>query len=153
MQKAMILQKVYKALIDEDRCIGCAKCSRTCPTDAIVGAKRMLHTVITQYCTACGRCIDACPTNCISATILEDSLSEYQAEQLMQAKQTRLSESSRRALDAPPTILFSYDQHSVRSTSKPSVSLENTNVPNDMAKRKQSVADAIARARAKKNPT
>lgn len=53
------------AWIDEDRCIGCARCLPPCPVDAIVGAQRYLHTVISAHCTGCELCIPACPVDCI----------------------------------------------------------------------------------------
>jgi len=53
------------AVIDEDACIGCAKCLKPCPTDAIIGAAKFMHTVLPQYCTACELCIPACPVDCI----------------------------------------------------------------------------------------
>jgi electron transport complex protein RnfB len=54
------------ALIDEPNCIGCALCLKVCPTDAIVGANKFLHTVIAADCTGCEKCIPVCPTDCIS---------------------------------------------------------------------------------------
>ena len=39
------------AWIDEERCIGCARCLPPCPVDAIVGASKYLHTVIVERCT------------------------------------------------------------------------------------------------------
>jgi electron transport complex protein RnfB len=53
------------AQIDEGRCIGCVKCLAPCPVDAIVGAKQLLHTVITQLCTGCELCVAPCPVDCI----------------------------------------------------------------------------------------
>jgi electron transport complex protein RnfB len=53
------------AFIDESRCIGCAKCLPPCPVDAIVGAARKLHTVITERCTGCELCVAPCPVDCI----------------------------------------------------------------------------------------
>lgn len=53
------------ALIDETRCIGCFKCLRACPEQAIVGASRWLHTVIHARCTGCGHCLPPCPEDCI----------------------------------------------------------------------------------------
>jgi|GEM_PF-3125972 len=54
------------AQIDEDRCIGCARCLPPCPFDAIVGAKRQMHTVLIEFCTGCELCIAACPVDCIA---------------------------------------------------------------------------------------
>ena len=57
------------AVIDEALCIGCTRCLPPCPVDAIVGAQRFLHTVISAECTGCGLCVPACPVDCISMTL------------------------------------------------------------------------------------
>ena len=54
------------AFIDEPNCIGCALCLKVCPTDAIVGANKFMHTVIAADCTGCEKCVPVCPTDCIS---------------------------------------------------------------------------------------
>ena len=54
------------ALIDEQVCIGCTLCIVACPVDAIAGAAKQLHTVITVECTGCELCIAPCPVDCIS---------------------------------------------------------------------------------------
>jgi electron transport complex protein RnfB len=53
------------AVIDEERCIGCAKCLPPCPVDAIVGARKFMHTVVESLCTGCELCIAPCPVECI----------------------------------------------------------------------------------------
>jgi Na+-translocating ferredoxin:NAD+ oxidoreductase subunit B len=53
------------AQIDEDSCIGCAKCLPPCPVDAIVGARKQMHTVLAALCTGCELCIAPCPVDCI----------------------------------------------------------------------------------------
>ena len=53
------------ALIDESWCIGCTLCIQACPTDAIVGAAKRMHTVVTAHCTGCGLCLPPCPVDCI----------------------------------------------------------------------------------------
>src|SRR5690242_3981877 len=54
------------ALIDEAACIGCAKCLPPCPVDAIIGARKQMHTVITELCNGCELCIAPCPVDCIT---------------------------------------------------------------------------------------
>jgi len=53
------------AVIDEARCIGCTLCIQACPVDAIVGAAKLMHTVVTELCTGCDLCIPPCPVDCI----------------------------------------------------------------------------------------
>lgn len=54
------------AIIDENLCIGCTFCVRACPVDAIVGAAKQMHTVLTDECTGCELCIAPCPMDCIA---------------------------------------------------------------------------------------
>ena len=54
------------AQIDEDRCIGCARCLPPCPFDAILGAKKQMHTVLVEFCTGCELCLTSCPVDCIA---------------------------------------------------------------------------------------
>lgn len=53
------------ALVREDECIGCTLCIHACPVDAIVGAARKMHTVISAHCTGCELCLPPCPVDCI----------------------------------------------------------------------------------------
>jgi electron transport complex protein RnfB len=53
------------ARIDEARCIGCTLCIAACPVDAIVGARKQMHTVIEALCTGCDLCLPPCPVDCI----------------------------------------------------------------------------------------
>ncbi|BBD79696.1 RnfABCDGE type electron transport complex subunit B [Aerosticca soli] len=54
------------ARIIEADCIGCTKCIQVCPVDAIVGAAKLMHTVIADDCTGCELCVPACPVDCIA---------------------------------------------------------------------------------------
>lgn len=53
------------AYIREAECIGCTKCIQACPIDAIVGAAKLMHTVIIDECTGCDLCVAPCPVDCI----------------------------------------------------------------------------------------
>ncbi len=53
------------AFIREDECIGCTKCIRACPVDAILGGPKLMHTVIARECTGCDLCVEPCPLDCI----------------------------------------------------------------------------------------
>jgi electron transport complex protein RnfB len=54
------------AFIGEQTCIGCTLCIQACPVDAIVGADKQMHTIITSECTGCELCLAPCPVDCIS---------------------------------------------------------------------------------------
>jgi len=56
---------VQLAVIDESTCIGCTLCIHACPVDAIVGAAKLMHTVIAEQCTGCELCLPPCPVDCI----------------------------------------------------------------------------------------
>ncbi|MGK0297833.1 MAG: electron transport complex protein RnfB [Gammaproteobacteria bacterium] len=70
-----VIQSV--ALIDEDSCIGCVKCIKACPVDAILGAPKFMHTVIKKDCTGCELCIPSCPVDCISMVPLRVKTQEW----------------------------------------------------------------------------
>ncbi len=49
-------------VIKEEICIGCSRCLKVCPTDAMIGAPKQIHSVIREACTGCGKCVERCPT-------------------------------------------------------------------------------------------
>ncbi|MBE0434539.1 MAG: RnfABCDGE type electron transport complex subunit B [Methylomicrobium sp.] len=53
------------AKVSEATCTGCTRCFKVCPTDAIVGAPKQIHTVVADACTGCRKCVDVCPTECL----------------------------------------------------------------------------------------
>ena len=56
----------HVAFINEAQCIGCTLCIQACPVDAILGAPRQMHTVLTELCSGCDLCVAPCPVDCIA---------------------------------------------------------------------------------------
>jgi electron transport complex protein RnfB len=65
------------ATIDGTQCTGCTRCYKVCPTDAIVGANKQIHMVISAACTGCNSCRDACPENCIKLVPEQETLDNW----------------------------------------------------------------------------
>ncbi len=53
-----------KLKIDTDKCIGCSKCVKLCPTENI--AMEGKKAKATDRCTVCYRCVNACPVQAIT---------------------------------------------------------------------------------------
>ncbi|PZW67627.1 electron transport complex protein RnfB [Pseudomonas sp. URMO17WK12:I1] len=86
------------AVIREAECIGCTKCIQACPVDAIVGAAKLMHTVIGDECTGCELCIAPCPVDCIDLIALAPAEAEQQrarADQFRTRHQQRLARLAR----------------------------------------------------------
>jgi electron transport complex protein RnfB len=65
------------AVIDEQSCIGCTLCIQACPVDAILGAAKHMHTVITRECTGCELCLAPCPVDCIHMTPIPQTIATW----------------------------------------------------------------------------
>ena len=65
------------AYIREDECIGCTKCIQACPVDAILGAAKLMHTVITDECTGCDLCVEPCPVDCIDMLPVAETIADW----------------------------------------------------------------------------
>lgn len=66
-----------KAVIDEKNCIGCTLCIQACPVDAIIGAPKYLHQVLTRDCTGCALCIQPCPVECIHMIPIPETIATW----------------------------------------------------------------------------
>ena len=75
------------AVIDEAWCIGCTLCLPVCPTDAILGSNKMMHTVFEPHCTGCELCIAVCPVDCISLENVTGELTGWAAWSQAQAEE------------------------------------------------------------------
>jgi electron transport complex protein RnfB len=91
------------AIIREEECIGCTKCIKACPVDAIIGAAKQMHTILTDACTGCELCIPPCPVDCIDLL----PIAEFEtAEKKQKANISRIRYQKRATrLAAKPEIL------------------------------------------------
>lgn len=84
------------AFIDEAHCIGCTLCIQACPVDAIIGAPKLMHTVIAEWCSGCDLCLAPCPVDCIEmlpprgAAIAWDAPAQAAARRRYDARNARL---------------------------------------------------------------
>lgn len=77
------------AVIDESLCIGCTLCIQACPVDAIVGAAKLMHTVVPALCTGCDLCVAPCPVDCIAMVEARPGKTGWQAWSQQEADAAR----------------------------------------------------------------
>ena len=75
--------------IDEKWCIGCTLCIKACPTDAIFGSHKLMHTVVEAFCTGCELCLPVCPVDCIELENVSATATGWSAWSPLQAKIAR----------------------------------------------------------------
>lgn len=125
------------AFIREAECIGCTKCIQACPVDAIVGAAKVMHTVIIDECTGCDLCIEPCPVDCIDMLPIERTPQPAHYRMRFNARSARLERerSEREKLRAERTKKIA------------------TNSSAPMKSKQDEIREAIARAKARKTNT
>ena len=117
------------AVIDEAWCIGCTLCLDACPTDAILGSNKRMHTVIEPYCTGCELCIPVCPVDCIQLENASGMLTGWAAWTPVQADQAR-------------------DRYKIHSTRRPFDAGSSAKAPEISASNaRQRLAEALAKAK------
>ena len=126
------------AFICEDECIGCTKCIQACPTDAIIGASKLIHTVITDACTGCELCLPPCPVDCIGIKIIA-SLTPHEKKQKAQQWRSRYKKKQKRL-----------SRHKVEQRSKHQEAKLINTPKQTLDARKAAIRASIERVRAKK---
>ena len=140
------------AVIDEDWCIGCTLCIKACPTDAIVGSNKLMHTVIEPCCTGCELCLPVCPVDCISLEVVSGERTGWQAWTTAQAAQGRERYQQRAARLAREQL-----EHDQRQEAKARMKLADLAAhsqhtdPAVLDKKRSVIEAALARARAKRD--
>jgi len=139
------------AVIDEKTCIGCTLCISACPVDAILGASKRMHTVISQECTGCELCLPPCPVDCISMQTVagrDMAMNATEAELARRRHNQRLNRQALEKHDKAQT----YHQHSAAYAS--AVQTDTTEIgtaaPSADTLRKAAIAAAMARVKAQK---
>jgi len=59
---ALSCKELIAFYIDPEKCSACTICDRKCPSDAIIGGKKLIHIVDQEKCTKCGTCLEVCPS-------------------------------------------------------------------------------------------
>lgn len=138
------------AVVDEAWCIGCTLCIKACPTDAIVGANKLMHTVMESHCTGCELCVPVCPVDCIqleNATGSRTGWAAWSAEQADEARQryaTRTLRLERTAPEADEDVTTLCDPEPANATPQLAAAAPATDAAEA---RRAAIAAAIERAR------
>ena len=131
------------ARVEEAACIGCALCTNACPTDAIVGAAKLMHTVVADRCTGCRLCLPPCPVDCIAmlpAARRWSSVDAERAHEHASARASRLAGGSGKR----------WRDDAAQGT--PQNLPESVPVDNARERRRAAIAAALARARSRRGP-
>lgn len=140
----------FLAVIDEDWCIGCTLCIKACPTDAIVGANKRMHTVIEPHCTGCELCIPVCPVDCISLANVSGDATGWAAWGLQLAAHARSRYASHQN-----RVARSAQQHAERQQKKAEEKLADLAAhstltdPQVLDRKRALIEAALAKARAR----
>lgn len=127
------------AVIREADCIGCTKCIKACPVDAIIGSGKLMHAVIAHECTGCGLCVEPCPVDCIEmVTLPEPDYDIDRARLRAHAKQARQ--------------LQDQEEQKQQYREKRQLAKQSVTVSQEHLAKQAYIQQAIDRVKAKKKP-
>ena len=143
----------HVAIIDEAWCIGCTLCIKACPTDAILGANKWMHTVIEPWCTGCELCIPVCPVDCITLENVTDTRTGWAAWSAQEALTARARYASRQQRSAQEEAahqarLISEAEHTLADLT---AQTKGADKAPDMARKKAIIEAALAKAKARQS--
>ena len=139
------------AVIDEAWCIGCTLCLAACPTDAIIGANKRMHTVIDAWCTGCELCVPVCPVDCIqleNVTGKRTGWSAWSGEEAATARDRYQFHRQRRQADAEAQA-GKLEKKAEMKLADLAAHSQHTD-PVILDQKRQIIEAALARARAKR---
>ena len=116
-----------RVMIDEANCIGCTRCLRACPLDALIGARRRMHSVLSSLCSGCGLCVPTCPVDCMALIATERVWTQQDADDARTRYHARLRRLMKQAMTQVSSVAADEKQH-----------------------RQQVAQDALAQARARR---
>jgi Na+-translocating ferredoxin:NAD+ oxidoreductase subunit B len=137
--------------IDEAWCIGCTLCIDACPTDAIVGSNKRMHTVIEDQCTGCELCLPVCPVDCIvleNASGTSTGWAAWSGPQAQQARTRYANRQIRLVQQAEAHAQKQLEKAQTKLADLPSHSQHTDPVVLDQ--KRATIEAVLARARAKK---
>ena len=140
------------AVIDEAWCIGCTLCIKACPTDAILGSHKVMHTVIESACTGCDLCLPVCPVDCIEMVPVSGNKTGWEAWSSELAAQARQRYESRQI-----RLVHEELEHASRLEEKATMKLADLeththaaeNADTEMARKRAIIESALAKAKAR----
>ena len=140
------------AFVDEAWCIGCTLCIDACPTDAIFGTHKHMHTVIEAYCTGCELCLPVCPVDCIHLENASAAATGWAAWSPAQADlaRTRYAAATTRRAD---TLVAHRSSKAAQAQDKLASMAAHSRItePDELARKKAFIEAAMARARQRKS--
>ena len=140
-------QPLQVAVIDEQFCIGCTLCIQACPVDAIIGASKLMHTVLPEQCTGCDLCVAPCPVDCISMVPVKPA-TKWTSQDATRAR-AQFEARHRRLAQRPESLKQSAELGEADASASAAVTATEV-VTSALPDKQQAIAQALARARARR---